>query len=315
MAADAVRRAGSAGAARGSSAGRALAGVLSRVAVAGAGAVAARAVLGAVRSAPVAGALERVNHRGTTVSLAAGPALAVAGAGAAALGAGDGGTRAAALTVGLSAGAVGLYDDVVGQRPDQRQAKGFRGHLAALRAGRVTSGLVKIGGIGAASLAAAALADRGRGVHPVDTLVSAGVLAGAANLANLFDLRPGRAVKVGLLAGGPLVAGRAGGLAAGALGAAGALLPDDLRERVMLGDGGANALGALLGLAATRTLGRSGRIALLAGIAGLTLASERVSFTAVIEAHPVLAAVDRWGRIPAVPVDRSQFTASAEPRP
>jgi UDP-N-acetylmuramyl pentapeptide phosphotransferase/UDP-N-acetylglucosamine-1-phosphate transferase len=295
--------------------GSAWGGVLRRAAAAGAGALGAQLALRAVRAAPVAAALERVNHRGATVSLAAGPALAVAAAGAAALGAGDHGARAAALTVGLSAGAVGLYDDVVGQRPDQRQAKGFRGHLAALRAGRITSGLVKIGGIGAASLAAAALADRGRGAHPADTLVSAGVIAGAANLANLFDLRPGRALKVGLLAGASLLAGPAGGLAAGPLGAAGALLPDDLHERVMLGDGGANALGALLGLAATRTLGRSGRIALLAGIAGLTLASEKVSFTAVIESHPALAAVDRWGRLPAVAAGSPDAAAPAEPRP
>jgi UDP-N-acetylmuramyl pentapeptide phosphotransferase/UDP-N-acetylglucosamine-1-phosphate transferase len=289
--------------------------VLRRAAVAGAGALGAQLALRAVRAAPVAAALERVNHRGATVSLAAGPALAVAAASAAALGAADRGARAAALTVGLSAGAVGLYDDVVGQRPDQRQAKGFRGHLAALRAGRITSGLVKIGGIGAASLAAASLADRGHGAHPVDTLVSAGVIAGAANLANLFDLRPGRALKVGLLAGASLLAGPAGGLAAGPLGAAGALLPDDLHERVMLGDGGANALGALLGLAATRTLGRSGRIALLAGIAGLTLASEKVSFTAVIESRPALAAVDRWGRLPAAAAGSPHATAPAEQRP
>ncbi|GAA3517482.1 hypothetical protein [Actinocatenispora rupis] len=272
-------------------------GVLRGLLAAGAGALAARAVLRAVTSSPAAVALERTNHRGRTVTLAAGPALATAAASGAALGAGDVRLGAAALTVGLSAGAVGLYDDIAGQRPDQRSTKGFRGHLGALREGRVTSGLVKIAGIGVAGLAAAALAEKRPSV--VDTLLSAGVIAGAANLANLFDLRPGRALKVGLATGAPLLLGPAGAVAAGTLGASAALLPDDLGERVMLGDGGANAMGALLGLAATRATGRAGRIALLAGIAGLTLASEKVSFTRVIEATPALRAVDEWGRRPA----------------
>jgi len=67
----------------------------------------------------------------------------------------------------------------------------------------------------------------------------------------------------------------------------------------MLGDAGANALGALLGLAAARSLPRSARIGLLAGIAALTVASERVSFTRVIEATPPLRWLDLLGRRPA----------------
>jgi UDP-N-acetylmuramyl pentapeptide phosphotransferase/UDP-N-acetylglucosamine-1-phosphate transferase len=279
--------------------------------VAAAGAGVARGVLRAVSASAFAAPLERTNHRGHTVSLAAGPALAVGAAAGAAAGAGSPALAASVLLAGLPAGAVGLYDDVVGARPEQRTAKGFRGHLGALREGRVTSGLVKIAGIGAASLVAAAVLEGERGtVRPgrsaggrlVDTVLSAGVIAGGANLANLFDLRPGRALKVGLLAGLPLLAGPAGGVAAGAVGAAGALLPDDLGERVMLGDGGANALGALLGVAAARSTSRLPRVLLLAGIAGLTLASEKVSFTKVIEATPVLRELDAFGRRPPTPV-------------
>jgi hypothetical protein len=242
----------------------------------------------------------RTNYRGATVSLTAGPALAGAAAMTAAAGAPGPAAAAAALTAGLGAGAVGLYDDLVGGRPEHR-AKGLRGHLAALRRGRVTSGAVKIAGVGAAGLAAAALLPRRPGSPPaaggpVDVALGAGVVAGAANLLNLLDLRPGRALKAGLLVGAPLTRGPAGGLAAGPVGAAAGLLPDDLAERTMLGDCGANALGALLGTALVARVGRAGRVTALAVIAGLTAASERVSFTQVIARTPGLRALDQWGR-------------------
>ena len=67
----------------------------------------------------------------------------------------------------------------------------------------------------------------------------------------------------------------------------------------MLGDTGANALGAALG--ATWSQGRTTRTNLvtLAVIAALTLASEKISFSKVIDSHPVLKAGDNWGRLPA----------------
>ncbi|MBB5084268.1 hypothetical protein [Nonomuraea endophytica] len=241
----------------------------------------------------------RSNHRGEPITLLEGPAF-VAGAGAAAaLAPGlDPRVRLAALLAGAGSGALGAYDDLYGST----SSKGFKGHLSALAKGEVTSGAVKILGIGATGLAAAALVSRG----PLDTLANGATIAGAANLANLFDLRPGRAIKVALLTGGPLLAasllrGSPAGaaLAAVPLGAAAALLPDDLGERAMLGDAGANALGALLGLAAVTTLGRPGRLAVLGTVAVLTAASEKVSFTKVIAGNPVLHRIDMLGRRPA----------------
>ncbi|MEV1329680.1 hypothetical protein AB0J20_08905 [Micromonospora costi] len=284
--------------------------MLGRLLTAGAGAVAARYVLGGVRTSPAAPALKRTNFRGRTVTLAAGPALAAGATGAAALGATSGASGAAALVAGLGAGAVGLYDDVVGSRPEQKAAKGFAGHLAALREGRVTAGLVKIVGVGAAGLGAAALlaADPRIAGHPrrqrqgafgrgVDVLLGAGVVAGTANLLNLLDLRPGRALKSGVLLGAPLAGGPHGGIAAGAAGAAAGLLPDDLGEEVMLGDSGANALGALLGVALAARTGPLGRAGVLAVLAGLTAASEKVSFTQVIQRTPGLRELDALGRL------------------
>ncbi|MGW9198582.1 hypothetical protein [Micromonospora chersina] len=283
---------------------------LGRLLAVGAGALAARYVLREVRSSPSAPALERTNFRGRTVTLAAGPALAVGAATAGALGAGSAPAGAAALLAGVGAGSVGLYDDIVGARPDQKAAKGFAGHLAALREGRVTAGLVKIAGVGAAGLGAAALlaADKRVAAHPrrqragalgrgLDVLLGAGVVAGTANLVNLLDLRPGRALKSGMLLGAPLASGPYGGIAAGAVGAAAGLVREDLDERVMLGDSGANALGALLGVSLAARTGPLGRAGVLAVLAALTAASEKVSFTQVIQRTPGLRHLDELGRL------------------
>jgi hypothetical protein len=129
-------------------------------------------------------------------------------------------------------------------------------------------------------------------------VLTTGLVAGTANLLNLLDLRPGRAGKAGALAAAATLGGPAGGLVAGPLGATVAVLPEDLGERVMLGDCGANALGALLGLRLASIPARTPRAGLLAGIVALTLASEKVSFTRVIEATPGLRELDRLGRRP-----------------
>jgi UDP-GlcNAc:undecaprenyl-phosphate GlcNAc-1-phosphate transferase len=214
---------------------------------------------------------------------------------------GTGRSDLAVMVAGLGAVAFGTLDDLRGSA----KRRGLRGHLGALARGEVTTGAVKLAGL-AATGAGAALIEGG---DPADVAINAGLIAGGANLLNLFDLRPGRAVKVAALSAAALAAagartpGRAPGAGAAAvaapLGAALALLPEDLGERAMLGDAGANALGAMLGAAAARTLPRPARAALLGGIVALTAASEKVSFTKVIAASPPLNWLDMLGRRPA----------------
>ena len=230
----------------------------------------------------------RTNHAGTPVTLLEGPAY-VAGA---ALGAVAGGPAGAVAVLG--SGGFGALDDLAGDG----SSKGLKGHLGAAARGQVTTGLVKVLGIGATGLAAAVLADRHRGdVRALDTLLGGAVVAGAANLANLLDLRPGRALKVTVLASLPLLLRRdAAPPAAAAAGAALGVLRPDLAGTAMLGDTGANAAGALLGTALLEATGRRGRLVAFAVLGALTLASERVSFTAVIESTPVLRELDAWGR-------------------
>jgi UDP-N-acetylmuramyl pentapeptide phosphotransferase/UDP-N-acetylglucosamine-1-phosphate transferase len=250
-----------------------------------------------------AGRWQRKNHRGEPVTLLEGPALAGATAVAIAVAPGiPARVRAAGLVAVTGAGLLGAVDDLA----ERGGSKGLRGHLGALARGELTTGGLKILGIGVTGLLAAGIAlgdgaDRGRRFGPgagraLDVAAAGALVAGCANLVNLLDLRPGRALKVVLVAA-PLLAGRRGGaLAATTAGAAVALLPDDLAERAMLGDTGANAAGAVLGAALVASAGRRGRLAALAAVVGLTLASERWSFTTVIESTPVLRTLDALGR-------------------
>ena len=269
---------------------------------AGLAAVTARAAYAALSRHPPGGrrTWTRTNHRGEPVTLLEGPAAAAAAAAVSLIAPGMPARARAALAVaGAGAALFGGYDDLRGSGVQ----RGFRGHMAALAGGEVTTGAVKLAGIGGTSLAAAALlggtrAGPGSGA---DLVVNAGLVAGGANLLNLFDLRPGRAIKVTLAAGTVLgAASPAGRLAAAPpVGAALAVLPEDLGERAMLGDAGANALGAMLGAAAAAALPRPARAAVLAVVIGLTAASEVVSFTGVIEHTPALRWLDMLGRRPA----------------
>ncbi|WP_438294578.1 hypothetical protein [Streptomyces sp. HUAS TT7] len=215
-----------------------------------AGGIRAFGVAGAVARAAYSGLrtrrderFTRKNYAGRTVDLYSGPALALGAlAGSATLR-----TRAAGL-VAIGAGALcGAYDDV---RKDHR--RGFRDHLAALGSGELTSGAVKLIGIGGAGLAAGALLKE----RPVDTLLAGVVVAGTAHLVNLVDLRPGRATGLVLALGAPGLL--RGPEAAVPMGAAAAILADDLGERTMIGDSGAHALGAALGVAIAGGNGRTG---------------------------------------------------------
>lgn len=260
-----------------------------------AAAASAAAALRVLRATQPGGAAtwDRTNHAGASVSLLEGPSYAVgAVAGAALLGAGPGPVVATAAAAGL-----GALDDLAGDV----HSKGLTGHLGALARGRVTTGAVKVLGLGASGLLAAALIDRSRHrterVSLLDTLVGGGVVAGTANLLNLLDLRPGRALKAAVLLGVTAAPSPRSAAAAGAAtGAALGVLGPDLSGQTMLGDTGANSAGALLGAALVQCCGRRGRLAALAVLTALTLASERVSFTRVIESTPGLRELDALGR-------------------
>ena len=186
--------------------------------------------------------------------------------------------------------AAGLYDD----RRGDEAARGFRGHLGAARGGALTGGLVKIAA-GALAGLIASLPFAG----PLHKLEAFLLVPLAANLFNLLDRAPGRAVKVGWLFLVPLLAFGSeqwGLAAAGATGALLAVTPFDVRERGMLGDAGANPLGAIVGLGLALSLPEPWLALSVVVMLTLNALSERASFSTVIDSSAWLRALDRIGR-------------------
>ena len=236
----------------------------------------------------------RTNYRGQDVTLTTGLTASLGVLAGAAAGAGP--LRVPAVLAGTAAALAGGYDDLRALRAEQPGDKGLAGHLAAARSGRLSGGAVKVVVIGAASVVAARAMPKSGGSS--QTLLRAGLIAGTANLVNLLDLRPGRAGKAVAVAGLAGLAGDGGALAAAVLGTSVAALPEDLGERGMLGDLGANTMGAVLGVRLAALPLRRRMIA--AGVVGgLTLASERVSFSRVIDSVAALRWFDQLGRVPA----------------
>jgi UDP-N-acetylmuramyl pentapeptide phosphotransferase/UDP-N-acetylglucosamine-1-phosphate transferase len=196
-------------------------------------------------------------------------------------------------TATLGFGLLGLLDDLA----VDEHASGYRGHVRALLRGRLTAGSLKmVAGPTIAILVVFPVAAD----STVRLLLDGAIVALAANLANLFDRAPGRVTKVSLLAAAVIVVASAGaastmGVAVVAGGAAALLVPD-LRERLMLGDAGANPLGATLGLATVLTFSPAVRTWVLVVLVLLNLVSERVSFSSVIARVAPLRMLDHLGR-------------------
>jgi hypothetical protein len=270
------------------------------------GFLAGRLIWVLVRPAFTTSITVRPNWRGREVVTAAGVVVplaalvveagrAVAGAGGAGEPGGLTGARALVLLVAVGFGLLGAIDDLLGEG----DARGFRGHVASLLGGRLTTGGVKfVGGVAVALVAVAPVAGESVG----RLLADGALVALAANLGNLLDRRPGRVIKVAsvtfvALAVATRAAHALGGVAV-VIGAALALLLDDLHERLMLGDAGANVLGAAVGLGVVVSCAPRTRLVVLAIVAALNLLSEVVSFSRVIDAVAPLRFLDRTGRLP-----------------
>lgn len=233
--------------------------------------------------------------------------------------------------------ALGLFDDAYGTS----SARGFRGHLRALSQGRLTTGGLKLFGISAASYVVAVLlwdvAAWGGGAAGwmpfVMALPAGAAIALTSNLLNLTDLRPGRALKtysalvffgvasVVLGLGTQFPVGTvslvvdAVSLLIFALGPVFAVWRYDVREWGMLGDAGANPMGAVAGLFIVAGLPPAGMFVYLIAVLALNVVSERVSFSSVIERSALLSRIDAIGRLPETSAERDFAKSNQPPEP
>jgi UDP-GlcNAc:undecaprenyl-phosphate/decaprenyl-phosphate GlcNAc-1-phosphate transferase len=199
-------------------------------------------------------------------------------------------SAAAVMTLVGAFTAFGLLDDLAASPGD----RGFKGHFRALAKGRLTTGSLKLFGGGLVALAVSH--DTNVGWTIVNTLV----IALSANLANLFDLRPGRTLKVVLVWGLVLFVVSQADLrlasVAVVFGAAMALFVPDLRAKLMLGDTGSNALGAALGFGVVLVASDTVRVVFLVALLVLTAIGDLVGFTKIIKSTPPLRYLDELGR-------------------
>lgn len=268
---------------------------------------------------------ERQNFHGKTVNLSGGIKVAAGCLTSALALSGNSAAKFGAIVPVAAGAALGYIDDTQAQTPfdtrpenaDSQEvtinnaeanpgqktgvntaAKGFHGHLRALAQGKVTTGALKIAGIGIGAGIGAVGIGRSRGSGLPSWALDTVLIAGSANLANLFDLRPGRCLKVGTLIS-LLLRGNKGAakiLGSGALTVCLLALPKDLGEKEMLGDTGANALGALLGVALAQKTKLPGKLLAVLAVVTLNAASEKISFSQVISGNAVLRAIDNLGR-------------------
>jgi UDP-GlcNAc:undecaprenyl-phosphate/decaprenyl-phosphate GlcNAc-1-phosphate transferase len=192
---------------------------------------------------------------------------------------------------------LGLIDDTLGGgRPNRSGPRGWRGHGAAALRGELSTGALKAAG----SLGLALLVTDFAGPSTGHWLLATGVLVLATNAFNLLDLRPGRSTKAFVLLGCGLTIGSADLRPLWTLGlfAAPALVAGlyDLRERAMLGDTGANLLGALAGLWLVLTLSNVGLLIALALLALMTVYGEFRSISDLVERTRGLRELDSLGR-------------------
>ncbi len=186
---------------------------------------------------------------------------------------------------------LGLIDDVWGSR----EVLGLKGHFSSLLRGRLTTGGLKAVAGGVVALLVAASGENWAMIP-----VNAVIIALSVNSINLLDLRPGRAGKSFLALWmlfylvapqrqeTALLAAAAGGLLA--------YMPFDLKARSMMGDTGANALGAALGVGAVWMLDTPFKIGYLILLIAFHLFAEKYSLTGLIARNRVLDYLDRLGR-------------------
>ena len=185
----------------------------------------------------------------------------------------------------------GALDDLIGNR----NVSGLKGHFKSLFKGELTTGGFKALFGGFVGLVVSVCISS----SIVDIIVNTLIIALSTNLMNLFDLRPGRAIKAYLVIMIPIYITLTGYIKALPL----LILPNvlayfntDLKARGMMGDTGSNVLGISIGVLIAFGYGIKVRVAWLVFLVLMHLITEKFSLTKIIEKNKVLKFIDDLGR-------------------
>ena len=185
----------------------------------------------------------------------------------------------------------GALDDLIGNR----NVSGLKGHFKSLFKGELTTGGFKALFGGFVGLVVSVCISS----SIVDIIVNTLIIALSTNLMNLFDLRPGRAIKAYLVIMIPIYITLTGYTKVFPL----LILPivlayfnTDLKARGMMGDTGSNVLGISIGVLMALGYGIKVRLAWLVFLILMHLITEKFSLTKIIEKNRVLKFIDNLGR-------------------
>lgn len=191
---------------------------------------------------------------------------------------------------------VGFMDDMLGSR----EVTGIKGHFSTLLNNKkLTTGAVKaITGLLVAVAISAFFS-----INTLDLIVNSLIIALSTNLLNLFDLRPGRAIKfyiflILIFTINAFLTGKLHILAffLPLIGFVLGYFPYDLKAKCMMGDAGSNVLGISIGMITILQLESVGKLVYLALLLLIHLFAERHSISDLIDNNKFLHYIDNWGR-------------------
>ena len=185
----------------------------------------------------------------------------------------------------------GIIDDTIGNR----DVSGLKGHFKNLFKGKLTTGGFKALFGGFVGLIISVCISK----NIIDIIVNTLIIALSTNFMNLFDLRPGRAIKVYLVIIIIILFTLTGYIQMLPL----LILPNviayfnyDLKAKAMMGDTGSNVLGISIGILMALGYTLNVRIAWLIFLILIHILTEKFSLTKIIEKNKVLNFIDRLGR-------------------
>ena len=185
----------------------------------------------------------------------------------------------------------GIIDDTIGNR----DVSGLKGHFKSLFKGKLTTGGFKALFGGFVGLIISVAISK----NIADIIINTLIIALSTNLMNLFDLRPGRAIKVYLVIMIGIFITLTGYIKIFPI----LILPNvlayfkyDLKAKAMMGDTGSNVLGISIGILMAFGYTRGVRMAWLVFLVLIHLLTEKFSLTKIIENNKVLNYIDKLGR-------------------